>query len=43
MTNQPNIDQAKSDAFAEHMLGILNHAALSLMMVSVKKLVCLIP
>src|SRR6266568_653150 len=32
MTNQQNIDQAKSDAFAEHMLSILNHAALSLMM-----------
>jgi SAM-dependent methyltransferase len=32
MTNQQNIDQAKSDAFAQHMLGMLNHAALSLMM-----------
>jgi SAM-dependent methyltransferase len=32
MTNQHNIDQAKSDAFAHQMLGILNHAALSLMM-----------
>ena len=32
MTNQQNIDQAKSDAFAEDMLGILNHAALALMM-----------
>src|SRR6266849_6588906 len=31
MTNQQNIDQAKSDAFAENMLGILNHAALSVM------------
>ena len=31
MTNQQNIDQAKSDAFAEQMLGILNHAALSVM------------
>jgi hypothetical protein len=31
MTNQQNIDQAKSDAFAEHMLGILNHAALAIM------------
>jgi 2-polyprenyl-3-methyl-5-hydroxy-6-metoxy-1,4-benzoquinol methylase len=32
MTNQQNIDQAKSEAFAHHMLGILNHAALSLML-----------
>jgi len=32
MTSQQNIDQAKSDAFAEDMLGILNHAALALMM-----------
>jgi SAM-dependent methyltransferase len=32
MTNQQNIDQAKSDAFAHQMLGMLNHAALSLMM-----------
>jgi SAM-dependent methyltransferase len=32
MTNQHNIDQAKSDAFAHQMLGMLNHAALSLMM-----------
>lgn len=31
MTNQHAIDQARSDAFAEHMLEILNHAALSLM------------
>ena len=31
MTNQPTIDQARSEAFAEYMLGILNHAALSLM------------
>jgi len=31
MTNQQNIDQAKSDAFAQQMLGMLNHAALSLM------------
>ncbi len=32
MTNQQNVDQAKSDAFAHHMLGMLNHAALSLML-----------
>src|SRR5579859_613213 len=31
MTIQQNIDQAKSEAFAEHMLGVLNSAALSLM------------
>jgi Rv2258c-like winged HTH domain len=31
MTNQQNIDQAKSDAFAHQMLDMLNHAALSLM------------
>jgi hypothetical protein len=31
MANQQNIDQAKSEAFAEHMLGVLNGAALSLM------------
>ncbi len=32
MINQQNVDQAKSDAFAQHMLGMLNHAALSLML-----------
>src|SRR5260370_25043935 len=32
MINQQNVDQAKSDAFAHHMLGMLNHAALSLML-----------
>ncbi len=31
MTNQQNIDQAKSEAFAEYMLGVLNSAGLSLM------------
>ena len=31
MLNQQNIGQAKSEAFAEYMLGVLNHAALSLM------------
>ena len=31
MTIQQNIDQAKSEAFAEHMLGVLNSAGLSLM------------
>jgi len=31
MNNERNIDQAKSEAFAEHMLGVLNSAALSLM------------
>ncbi len=31
MTIQQSIDQAKSEAFAEHMLGMLNSAALSLM------------
>jgi 2-polyprenyl-3-methyl-5-hydroxy-6-metoxy-1,4-benzoquinol methylase len=31
MTTQQNIDQARSEAFAEYMLGVLNHAALSLM------------
>ena len=29
--NQQNIDQARSDAFADYMLGVLNHAGLSLM------------
>ena len=43
MTNQQNIDQAKSDAFAEDMLGILNHAALALMISIGQKLVCSIP
>jgi SAM-dependent methyltransferase len=32
MNNEQSIDQAKSDAFAEYMLDILNHGALSLMM-----------
>jgi SAM-dependent methyltransferase len=31
MTNEQNIDQAKSDAFSDYMLDILNHGALSLM------------
>jgi ubiquinone/menaquinone biosynthesis C-methylase UbiE len=31
VTIQQNIDQAKSEAFAEHMLEVLNNAALSLM------------
>ncbi len=31
MTNEQHIDQVKSDAFAEYMLGVLNHGALSLM------------
>ncbi len=31
MTNQQNIDQARSEAFAEYMLGVLNSAGLSLM------------
>ncbi len=31
MTIQQSIDQAKSEVFAEHMLGVLNSAALSLM------------
>lgn len=31
MTNQQNIDQARSEAFAEHMFGVLNNAGLSLM------------
>lgn len=31
MTNQQNIDQARSEAFAQHMLGVLNSAGLSLM------------
>ena len=32
MSNQQNVDQAKSDAFAHNMLVMLNHAALSLML-----------
>ncbi len=31
MANKQNIDQAKSDAFVDYMLGVLNHGALSLM------------
>jgi SAM-dependent methyltransferase len=31
MTNEQNIDQAKSEAFSDYMLDILNHGALSLM------------
>ncbi len=31
MTREHNIDQAKSEAFAEQMLSIVNHGALSLM------------
>ncbi len=31
MTNQQNIDQNRSEAFAEYMLGVLNSAGLSLM------------
>lgn len=31
MTQERHIDRAKSDAFAEYMLGVLNHGALSLM------------
>ena len=31
MTNQQNIDQDRSEAFAEYMLGVLNSAGLSLM------------
>ena len=31
MTNEQNVDQARSEAFAERMLGVLNNAGLSLM------------